>query len=40
MTDYSPDGAAERAELDRATLRALDAVDSMRAPTPTASPPR
>jgi uncharacterized protein (DUF885 family) len=27
MTDYSPDGAAERAELDRATLRALDAAD-------------
>jgi len=27
MTDYSPDGAAERAELDRATLRALDAVE-------------
>jgi uncharacterized protein (DUF885 family) len=27
MTDYSPDGAAERAELDRATLRALDTVD-------------
>jgi uncharacterized protein (DUF885 family) len=27
MTDYSPDGAAERAELDRATLRALDEVD-------------
>jgi uncharacterized protein (DUF885 family) len=27
MTDYSPEGAAERAELDRATLRALDAVE-------------
>ena len=27
MTDYSPDGAAERAELDRATLRALDAAE-------------
>jgi uncharacterized protein (DUF885 family) len=27
MTDFSPDGAAERAELDRATLRALDAAD-------------
>ena len=27
MTDYSPDGAAERAEHDRATLRALDTVD-------------
>ena len=27
MTDYSPDGAAERAEHDRATLRALDAID-------------
>jgi uncharacterized protein (DUF885 family) len=27
MTDYSPDGAAERAELDRATLRALDEVE-------------
>ena len=39
MTDFSPDGAAERAELDRATLRALDAVDACR-PTPTASPPR
>jgi uncharacterized protein (DUF885 family) len=26
MTDFSPDGAAERAELDRATLRALDAI--------------
>ncbi|HLM17606.1 MAG TPA: DUF885 domain-containing protein, partial [Acidimicrobiia bacterium] len=26
MTDFSPDGAAERAELDRATLRALDAL--------------
>ena len=25
MTDYSPAGAAERAELDRSTLRALDA---------------
>ena len=27
MTDYSPDGAAERAEHDRATLRALAAID-------------
>ncbi len=27
MTDYSPDGAAERAEHDRATLRALGAID-------------
>ena len=27
MTDFSPDGAAERAELDRATLRALDATE-------------
>jgi hypothetical protein len=27
MTDFSPDGAAERAELDRATLRALDAAE-------------
>src|SRR6476619_1520539 len=27
MTDYSPDGAAERAEHDRATLRALDTID-------------
>jgi uncharacterized protein (DUF885 family) len=27
MTDYSPDGAAERAEHDRATLRALDALN-------------
>jgi uncharacterized protein (DUF885 family) len=27
MTDFSPDGAAERAEHDRATLRALSAVD-------------
>jgi uncharacterized protein (DUF885 family) len=26
MTDYSPDGAAERAEHDRATLRALDSI--------------
>jgi uncharacterized protein (DUF885 family) len=26
MTDFSPDGAAERAELDRSTLRALDAT--------------
>src|SRR6478672_8593463 len=28
MTDFSPDGAAERAELDRATLRALAAATS------------
>ncbi|MDQ1430299.1 MAG: hypothetical protein QOF40_901 [Actinomycetota bacterium] len=28
MTDYSPDGAAERAEHDRAALRALDAVQA------------
>ncbi len=27
MTDYSPDGAAERAEHDQATLRALAALD-------------
>jgi uncharacterized protein (DUF885 family) len=27
MTDYSPDGAAERAELDRATLRSLATVE-------------
>src|SRR6478672_11434153 len=27
MTDYSPDGAAERAEHDRASLRALAAAD-------------
>ncbi len=27
MTDYSPDGAAERAEHDRATLHALDTID-------------
>ena len=27
MTDYSPEGAAERAEHDRATLRALTAID-------------
>jgi uncharacterized protein (DUF885 family) len=27
MTDYSPEGAAERAEHDRATLRALSTVD-------------
>ena len=38
MTDYSPDGVDERAEHDRATLRALDAADDRR-PTPTASPP-
>ncbi len=28
MTDYSPDGAAERAEHDRATLRALVSIDT------------
>ena len=39
MTDYSPAGSDERAELDRATLRALDTHDRSR-PTPTASPPR
>ena len=39
MTDFSPDGIDERAEHDRATLRALDAADDRR-PTPTASPPR
>ena len=38
MTDFSPDGAAERAELDRATL-ARSTPRSCR-PTPTASPPR
>jgi uncharacterized protein (DUF885 family) len=27
MTDYSPDGAEERAELDRSTLRALDTIE-------------
>ena len=39
MTDYSPDAAEERAEHDRATLRALAAATPVDRPA-VASPPR